>query len=72
MRYSERESRMWYKHGRVLVHPRAAFTDAIRNGMDEECKWHYAYVHSSETMHYFKHTDTGEHVHYNRIHRNKR
>ena len=27
---------MWYKHGRTMLHPKDAFDDAIRNGMDEE------------------------------------
>jgi hypothetical protein len=54
MRYSEAEKQLWFKHGRVVLHPRDAFKDAIRNGMDEEAKWHYMYMYSSETMHYFR------------------
>ena len=55
MRYSAAEDQMWYKHGRTVLHPKDAFDDAIRNGMDEEAKWHYMYMYSSETMHFFKH-----------------
>ncbi len=79
MRYSEAEKQLWFKHGRVVLHPRDAFKDAIRNGMDEEAKWHYMYMYSSETMHYFKHIDAGDsglgdrkYAKYNRVHRNKR
>ena len=36
MRYSEAEDQMWYRHGRTVLHPKDAFDDAIRNGMDEE------------------------------------
>ena len=72
MRYSEAEKQLWFKHGRVVLHPRDAFKDAIRNGMDEEAKWHYMYMYSSETMHYFKHVDTRQYAKYNRVHRNKR
>jgi hypothetical protein len=55
MRYSAAEDKMWYKHGRTMLHPKDAFDDAIRNGMDEEGKYHYMYMYSSETMHFFKH-----------------
>ena len=55
MRYSEAEDQMWFRHGRTVLHPKDAFDDAIRNGMDDEDKWHYMYMYSSETMHFFKH-----------------
>jgi hypothetical protein len=49
MRYSAAEDQLWYKHGRTVLHPKDAFDDAIRNGMDEEGKYHYMYMYSSET-----------------------
>jgi hypothetical protein len=36
MRYSAAEDQLWHKHGRTVLHPKDAFDDAIRNGMDEE------------------------------------
>ena len=79
MRYSEAEDRLWFRHGRTVLHPKDAFDDAIRNGMDDEDKWHYMYMYSSETMHFFKHIDAGDdasddrkYAKYNRVHRNKR
>ena len=72
MRYSAAEDQLWYKHGRTVLHPKDAFDDAIRNGMDEEAKYHYMYMYSSESMHFFKHVDTREYARYNRVHRNKR
>jgi len=72
MRYSAAEDQLWHKHGRTVLHPKDAFDDAIRNGMDEEAKYHYMYMYSSETMHFFKHVDTREYARYNRVHRNKR
>ena len=62
MRYSAAEDQLWYKHGRTMLHPKDAFDDAIRNGMDEEAKYHYMYMYSSETMHFFKHVDTREYA----------
>jgi hypothetical protein len=62
MRYSAAEDQLWHKHGRTVLHPKDAFDDAIRNGMDEEGKYHYMYMYSSETMHFFKHVDTREYV----------
>ena len=54
MRYSAAEDQLWFKHGRTVLHPKDAFDDAIRNGMDEEAKYHYMYMYSSETMHFFQ------------------
>jgi hypothetical protein len=62
MRYSAAEDQLWHKHGRTVLHPKDAFDDAIRNGMDEEGKYHYMYMYSSETMHFFKHVDTREYA----------
>ena len=72
MRYSAAEDQLWHKHGRTVLHPKDAFDDAIRNGMSDEGKYHYMYMYSSETMHFFKHVDTREYARYNRVHRNKR
>ena len=45
MRYSAAEDQLWHKHGRTVLHPKDAFDDAIRNGMDEEGKYHYMYMY---------------------------
>jgi hypothetical protein len=44
-----------------------AFEDALRNGMPDDGKYHYMYMYSSPTMHFFKNIDTREYVQYNRI-----
>jgi hypothetical protein len=50
-----------------VVDPEYAFEDALRNGMPDDGKYHYMYMYSSPTMHFFKHGDTREYVQYNRI-----
>lgn len=65
MRYTKAEQEQ--REQREVLPPEYAFEDALRNGMPDEGKYHYMYMYSSPTMHFFKHIDTRIYVQYNRI-----